>query len=140
VTVYLDPSIIVALLIAEALTARAEAFIRAGAPVLIVSDFAATEFASGVSRKVRMGEITRDQARDGFAAFDAWSAAETQRIETVSADITAAQAFLRRLDLSLRTGDAIHIAIAQRLGAALATFDAKMAASARALGLPFCDA
>jgi hypothetical protein len=35
----------------------------------------------------------------------------------------------------LRTPDAINIAIAQRLDAALATFDAKMAFSARALGI-----
>ena len=43
-------------------------------------------------------------------------------------------AFLRRLDLTLRTPDALHIAIAQRLAAELMTFDQKMAASARALG------
>jgi hypothetical protein len=43
-------------------------------------------------------------------------------------------AALRRLDLTLRTPDALNIAIAQRVGATLATFDAKMADAARALG------
>ena len=117
-------------------SARADAFIRSGTPALIVSDFAATEFASAVSRQVRTGEITREQAREGLADFDTWSATQAQPAEATTADIAMAQVFLRRLDLPLRTGDAINIAIALRLGAALGTFDQKMAASARTLGLP----
>jgi predicted nucleic acid-binding protein len=38
------------------------------------------------------------------------------------------------IDLPLRTPDAMHIAIAQRIGAEHLTFDNKMAAGARALG------
>jgi predicted nucleic acid-binding protein len=41
----------------------------------------------------------------------------------------------RRLDLPLRTPDALNIAIAQRVGADLVTFDDRMVASARALGI-----
>jgi predicted nucleic acid-binding protein len=54
--------------------------------------------------------------------------------------VSAAEAFLRRLDLNLRTPDALNIAIAQRVGALLVSFDEKMAASARALGTPTEDA
>jgi predicted nucleic acid-binding protein len=43
---------------------------------------------------------------------------------------------LRRLDLNIRTADALNIAIAQRVGAALVTFDQKLAASALTLGTP----
>ena len=57
------------------------------------------------------------------------------REETVAADIRAAGAFFRRVDLTLRTGDAINIAIAQRMRALLVTFDQKMAATARILGV-----
>jgi uncharacterized protein len=42
---------------------------------------------------------------------------------------------LRRLDVNLRTPDALHIAIAQRLEATLVTFDWGMAAAARPLGM-----
>ncbi len=63
-----------------------------------------------------------------------WSARATRRIETVAADIKAAEGYIRRLDLTLRAPDAINIAIAQRADAAIATFDAKLAAAARALG------
>ena len=135
-SVYLDASVIVALLMVDALTARADAFFRANTPVLIVSDFAAIEFASAVARRVRTGNITADEARRGFSAFDAWVARATVREETSSADLRAAEALLRRVDLSLRTADALNIAIAQRMRASLVTFDRKMAATAEVLGIP----
>jgi predicted nucleic acid-binding protein len=47
--------------------------------------------------------------------------------------------FLRRLNLTLRTDDALHIAIAQRVGAELLTFDRPMANAARALGTSVVD-
>ncbi len=52
-----------------------------------------------------------------------------------NADVKRADAVMRRLDLTLRTPDALHIAIAERIGATMATFDDKMAAAARILGL-----
>jgi predicted nucleic acid-binding protein len=48
--------------------------------------------------------------------------------------------FLRRLDLTLRTPDALNIAIAQRAASVLMTFDEKMAANAHALGTPLVAA
>jgi hypothetical protein len=43
--------------------------------------------------------------------------------EEITADVKAAKAFLRRLDLGLGTADALNIAIAQRTRAALGSFD-----------------
>jgi predicted nucleic acid-binding protein len=107
---------------------------RAKTPALIVSDFAAAEFASAMARRVRTGGITPDEARVAFSTFDAWAARATRREQTKAADVSAAEAFLRRLDLNLRTPEALNIAIAQRIGAVLVSFDEKMSASARALG------
>ncbi len=132
--VYLDASVLVALLTNDPLTARADAFLRAGPPVLVLSDFAAAEFASALARRVRSGEIAVEDARAAFATLDTWAARTTQRVETTAADVKAAEAALRRLDLTLRTPDALNIAIAQRVDAVLATFDGKMASSARTLG------
>lgn len=133
-TLYLDASLLVALLTNDALTARADALLRQRTSILVVSDFAAAEFASAIARRVRTQEITAPEARLAFSHFDAWAARTTQRVDTTTADVKAADAFLRRLDLTLRTPDALNIAIAERIGAALATFDEKMASSARALG------
>jgi uncharacterized protein len=131
---YLDASVLVALLTNDPLTPRAVSFMRAERRVAIVSDFAAAEFASAIARRVRMGEFTSEEGLMGFSIFDAWAARATRREHTKAADVAAAEAFLRRLDLNLRTADALNIAIAQRLGAALVTFDERMATSAHSLG------
>jgi uncharacterized protein len=136
---YFDASVLVALLTVEPLSGRADDFLRQNPAPAIVSDLAAAEFASAITRRVRMREVTLDDARADLAGFDVWIARTAQRIEISPADVAVATAFLRRLDLPLRTPDAIHIAIAQRLGATLITFDRQMAASARALGCPVAE-
>ena len=135
-SVYLDASVLVALFTEDAFTYRADAFCRTNAPILVVSDFAAAEFAAVVARHVRTRDIIAEDARAVFSTFDVWAARATQRIEIQPEDVALAAAFLRRLDLTLRTPDSINIAIAQRIDATLATFDEKMAVSAALLDLP----
>lgn len=83
-----------------------------------------------------MGDLAAREAQDACSGFDAWSIRAGQMLETRSADIGVAAGFMRRLDLTLRTPDALHTAIAQRVGARLATLDRRMAADAVKLGLP----
>jgi predicted nucleic acid-binding protein len=85
---------------------------------------------------VRTRNLTVEEARAGADAYDRWLVQEANPVAISAADISIATTFLRRLDLNLRAPDAIHIAMAMRLGATLATFDEAMAACARALGLP----
>jgi uncharacterized protein len=132
----LDASVVVALLTNDSFTDRAEAFLSAETPVLLLSDYAAAEFASVVARRVRMQELTHDEAHGAFAAFDLWAPRATIRIETFTGDIAMAATFIRRLDLNLRTPDAVNIAIAHRTAATLATFDMRMVANTVALGIP----
>jgi hypothetical protein len=132
---------IVALLVRDDdFNSRAEAFVRRHRPVPIVSDFASVEFASAVARRVRMKDLTAAEARKAFQNFDDWKTGPVNAVQISSTDLTAAETSLRRLDLALRAADAIHIAIAGRLGAELATFDDKMAGSARALGVKLAQA
>jgi predicted nucleic acid-binding protein len=138
-SVYLDASVLVALFANDSLTGRGDAYLRTHPAELIVSDFAAAEFASAFARRARMGLLSADEARAAFSTFDAWTARETAREQITAVDIASAAAFLRRLDLNLRTPDAIHVAVAQRIDAQLLTFDNQMAASARALGLDVLD-
>jgi predicted nucleic acid-binding protein len=134
-TIYLDASLLVALFTNDPFSARADLALRGRNLTVVVSDFAAAEFASAVARQVRTGELSRRDARGAFTDFDIWLARIAARAEIHSADIRSAEAALRRLDLTLRAPDAMNIAIAQRLGAELATFDRKMADCARALGV-----
>ncbi len=134
-SLYLDSSVVVALLTDDALHVRADGFLRGETDALLVSDLVAAEFASALARQVRVAAILPEQARAGFFALDIWMARYANLIEIDTADIAVASAFLRRLDLPLKTPDAIHIAAAQRIGARLVTFSRQMAASARILGI-----
>lgn len=124
----------------DASTGRAETFMKNGGSALIVSDFASAEFASVVARMVRTKELKKNEARALFAKFDNWKLTSTQQICLEPRDVAQAEAFLRRLDLTLRAPDGLHIAMAMRVCAALTTFDNKMAASAQNLGLALAGA
>jgi predicted nucleic acid-binding protein len=132
---YLDTSFLIPLLTAEPASAQATNFALAHPAALVVSNFAAAEFASAVSRLVRMRRMPRHEAQLVLAAFDQWMLSAANDVQLSPVDVALASTFLRRLDLVLRTPDAIHIAIAQRLGATLVTFDQRMASAARVLGL-----
>jgi hypothetical protein len=133
VRLYLDASLLVAAALADALTPRARALLAERSDQ-IVSDIAVAVFSSAVGRKVRMRRNSVDEGRLAFARLDEWIARSCVVVTVDHRDIGATTAILRRPDLNLRTGDAFNIAIAQRVGAALATFDRSMAEIARALG------
>ena len=137
---YLDTSVVVSLLWDDSHTPRAEAFMaKQGAqqgPVPVASDHAGAEFTATVGRLVRLSAMTKPEATGIFSLFDAWITGEVDWVLASSADLAQATAWMRRLDLTLRAPDAIHIALAHRLGATLVTFDAGMALAARRLGVP----
>lgn len=133
-TVYLDASVIVALFVTDPFTDRASRWLQAERPALIVSDYAAAEFASALARLARMRDLAAADARAACAHFDEWVERAAVRTETAAVDVRTAERLLRRFDLTLRAPDALHIAAAQRLDARLATFDETMASCAKALG------
>jgi predicted nucleic acid-binding protein len=133
VIAYLDASVLVSLFIPASSSARADDVLRTQTPEIVVSDLAAAEFASALSRRVRMGELQTKEARSLLAEFDQWLSAAARRVELVPSDVAIAASFLRRFDTTLRTPDAIHVALAQRIGANLFTFDKKLSVAARAL-------
>jgi predicted nucleic acid-binding protein len=132
--VYFDTSVLVSLFVDDAHTARAVAMVRTTAPLPVLSDFAAAEFASALGVRVRREILTEAEASEVFSEFDLWRERAVP-FNTTSADITRAEAWLRRLDLALRTPDALHLALARRCGAPIATFDVRMAEVAERLSL-----
>src|ERR1700761_135581 len=119
-SVYLDTSVIVPLFIVDEFSSRAQSFMNSHRSKVIVGDFAAAEFASALGIRCRKKDLKVRQGRAAFADFDAWMSVYALEVETRPVDIRVAETILRRLDLTLRTPDAIHIAISQRLGAELA--------------------
>src|SRR5579863_3330289 len=102
---------------------------------LVVSNLSAAEFSSVIARRVGTRDLRTEEARAAFSNFDIWCARHTRPIEISNGDISAAIHLLRRLDLALRTPDALHLTITQRAGCALLSFDKLLASVARAIGV-----
>lgn len=134
-SVYLDASVLVALFTDDALSDRAHEAMAELSEQVIVSDYGALEFSSALARIGREGLLTPAKVRSTLADFDLWTARSAQSAVTAGEDVVAATAMVRRFDLSLRGPDALNLAIAERLGGALLTFDAKMKRAAGKLGL-----
>lgn len=135
-SVYLDASVVVPLFLIDPFAHRAKAFLAAQPEDLHVSDFVSAEFASVVGIRLRAKRLTSNEACAAFSNFDEWTKRYALEAEIAPADIPAAIVMLRRLDMTLRAPDAISLAIASRLNAALATFDKRMAECARKLDIP----
>src|SRR5258708_19559178 len=72
---YLDTSVLLPTLIAEPMTEAVYGYLGADRKELLISDFAAAEVASALSRLVRMALLTEADASARLADFDAWRAA-----------------------------------------------------------------
>jgi predicted nucleic acid-binding protein len=123
------------ILVKEPASAAVDAFMSTVQYELWVSDFAAAEVASALSRLVRTGLLQQNDGTTRLADFDVWRAAMTKAAEVHAVDVRLAGAYVRRFDLALRAPDALHIAIARRLDAALVTLDRSLATAARDLGI-----
>jgi predicted nucleic acid-binding protein len=132
---YLDASVIVPLFLADPFTGRAETLLRSKDLELIVADWAVLEVTNVVARRVRIQALMGQEALRIRADFDSWRGRSAADAETTRADVAAATQLVRRFDLVLRGPDAIHITIAQRLGANLFTFDERMSTAAAAVGV-----
>jgi uncharacterized protein len=133
--IYLDASALVSLLVREVHSKAIRGFLRTEHPVLAVSDFAVAEFTAAIGARVRAAKLTVEQGQLLLHVFDAWSEASAIRPETAPADIRVATSFVRRFGLGLRVPDALHLAMCQRLGADLLTFDRRQAAGGHHLGI-----
>jgi uncharacterized protein len=135
VNVYLDASVLLPTLIEEAASAAVDAYMLSGAKAFLVSDFAAAEVASNLSRLVRMSLLEASDASARLADFDVWRAAMSSPADIHAYDIRLAATYVRRFDLALRAPDALHLAVARRLDVPLVTIDRRLANAARELGV-----
>jgi predicted nucleic acid-binding protein len=119
-SIYLDTSVLIPTLVREAASDAVRAYLAANGERLI-SDLAAVEVASVLSRFVRTSLLTPSEAGVRLADFDVWRAATSASAEIHAADVRLADAYVRRFDLMLRGPDALHLAIANRLQAKLVT-------------------
>lgn len=132
---FLDTSIVVALYIPEEKSSRAEKLI-AQEKQLAVCSLTEVEFNSAVSRQVRMKALSRNQGHQVISEFQLH---QKQRVfipyPIMQKDYEIARDWLSTFDSSLRTLDALHLAVAYSNKLTLATADKDFAKSAKVLGI-----
>jgi hypothetical protein len=105
---------------------------------VLVSDLAVTEVASALARRVRQGAITPQVARRvQHVIVGRLDGVVYQRVELTRDVHRRAEHFLLSLtEVPLRAVDALHLALATSARAAsMASFDGRLGAAARAVGL-----
>lgn len=134
--IYCDTSLLVAALSRETKSERAQEWLAAhGGDELCVSDWVMTEFAGAIAFKLRTGQISaelRAQIRTRWQELVTIALA----VEEVRRDaFELAARYCDMQNSKLRSGDALHLAVASLGGHSLATLDRTMADAAVAVGV-----
>lgn len=133
---YLDTSVLVAMLTSEDATARVQDWVADQPPgSLALSEWVHTEVASAMSIKVRTGQFGVDDRATIMATYTRIVRTSFRVLPVSSEDFRIAALHLNDHVLGLRAGDALHIAVAAAHGATLCTLDRRMAAAATVLGV-----
>lgn len=132
---YLDASVILPTLIEEVGSRAVDDFIAMAGEDLVISEFAAAEVASALSRLVRTDLLEREDAMARLSDFDAWRAVASVDVDLQASDVRLANVFVRRFALMLRAPDALHAAICRRGDHLLVTMDRRLALAAEELGI-----
>lgn len=133
-SVLLDTSVLVAAFTPDPHSQRAETWLDHDI-LFSISDWAAAEFSSAIRNKVRQGYIRADAVDSIETLFDAWTQNQGGRRPVQSSDHLVARRLVSRHE-GLRAPDALHLAVAMRLGLPLGTFDERQQWAAAAEGLP----
>lgn len=135
-TVYPDPSLIVAAFVDEPNTALAKGFLI-GLPSggVLTSWWTYTEITSALGVKSRTGSLDAELRPNVLFEIRAALRKATVTIALVAGDFETASSFMENSDVPLRGGDALHLAVARRHDATVWTLDRRMAEAGQALGL-----
>lgn len=134
---YCDTSALLKLYVPEPDSDRFNAIV-AGRDDVLVSDLAVTEIVSALARRLRQGAIARKAVdRVQEAILERLDEGAYHRVELTREVHRRAEHLLVNLTaVPLRAADALHLALAASARAAsLASFDLRLLAAARAVGL-----
>jgi len=134
--IFLDTSAAVPMFVPEPASPAIDAWFESCTEPLVSSDWIVTEFSSALSIKVRKGEISARQAQAAWKDFDAFCKSGLRLLPVSRKAFSAAAGMARNPASGLRSGDALHLAMALEAGASgIATADETLARNAKTNGL-----
>ena len=130
--VYVDTSVLVALFTKETTAERITTWFAEESRPLASGDWCVTEFASALALKQRTLQINTKQSNAAWKVFNQFCD-QSLRLLPLDRDIfNQAAHLIRNSKNGLRAGDALHLALALRVGAlAFFTLDVRLAESAK---------
>jgi predicted nucleic acid-binding protein len=132
---YLDTSVIVALLTGEASAARIRLWLNNHKPSpLTISHWSYTEVSSALSLKLRTDQIAVRAYEAAQRQFHLLANNSFEVLPVLQKHFYEAARYCDRHDLGLRSGDALHLAVAMELNAEIVTLDKRFSTAAQTLG------
>lgn len=129
--VYVDTSVLVALIVREPHSAAVARWYGRTRAELVSATWCVTEFASALGIKQRTGQLDATQAQDAWLRFGRLIASDLALLPLAAANFHRAAAFALDAPAALRAGDALHLACAEQAGAtSMATLDAVLGRNA----------
>jgi predicted nucleic acid-binding protein len=101
----------------------------------LVSDWALAEFTSALGIRRRTGAIDAAACERAEHAVDLWVESGVERLSFGAADLVTARHLMRIDGVAVKAPEALHLALARRCGAALATLDKPLRRAAEAIGI-----
>jgi predicted nucleic acid-binding protein len=138
-TLYLDASALVSLFATDIHTPRIRGLIARTPDGVVASEWSLAEFTSALAIGVRTTALQTSERDQAEATLDAWLARQGPAISLEPGDAEFARRLIRSSLRPLRGADALHLAIVQRGGFSLVSFDRRMCEAAVDLGIPVED-
>ena len=135
---YVDRCVLLSLFLGDSGYTDSERWlINQGDQTLWISHWVLLEVAGVIATCVRRGQLTAEQAQTIGSEFESFRKERLTLIEPRGTDFLQARQWLERcLHLPLRSGDALHLALAKRQQLTVVSADHALARCAESMGLP----